>query len=364
MELKVIGITSGVGSLQYGFRKEGFKVLHSHEWRKYYDLSGTYSRNYGCENLSNYDPVERFKGVDCIVSHPECGNFSNLYTGKNRDARNIDPGDIYKFIDLCQKYEPKTFLVDNLPKSLMAVTRDDWEKSFPDYKLYFEMISNWGYGNIQKNRNRLFIIGVHKDLDWFFVPNERAHNKKLIDAISDIDDNTPNHQKMKLTDLTQWSGYQIGIKKEGKLTLQEMQPWFDLYHKNSNLPYYNRKGEMKLKPGYGVVSIEKTAPVLSGGGGFYDNYWIFDEYYRPLTMRERLRIQGFEDDFILSPLNYQYSTKEHLSLIKQTGKCMPVQFPQEFARQLSDYLLNGIKQEFKASRLLKQPFKNKQLNLF
>ena len=44
--------------------------------------------------------------------------------------------------------------------------------------------------------------------------------------------------------------------------------------------------------------------------------------------------------------------------------CMPVQFPQEFARQLSNYLLDGIKEEASPKRLLVQPFKNHQLNLF
>lgn len=355
-KFKVIGITSGIGSLQYGFKRAGFEVGHSHEWRKYYN-TGTYKKNYGKDVWEEYEPDRNSKGVDCIVSHPECGNFSNLYTGKNAGTRQADPGDIYQFIDLAKGYQPKTFLVDNLPKSLIAVSKEAWKSQFPDYNIYFEYISNWGYGNVQKNRNRLFIIGVHKDLDWQFVPQEQKHEFKMYHALMDIEDNAPNHQKMQLDDMTQWSGYQIGKPSEGRLKLKEIQYWLGAAKMNANLPYYNKAGQLKNKPGYCVLDTERHAPVLSGGGGFYDNHWVLDDdqhYYRPLTMRERLRIQGFSDDFILDPITYEYGTKGHQSLIKQTGKCMPVQFPYFFAKQLMDYLSNGIKPDHAPSRLLKQ----------
>jgi hypothetical protein len=63
--------------------------------------------------------------------------------------------------------------------------------------------------------------------------------------------------------------------------------------------------------------------------------------------------EGFDDDFVFYPLQYEYGSKEHLSLIKQTGKCMPIQFPREFARQLKNFINNGILEETE-NRLLKQ----------
>jgi site-specific DNA-cytosine methylase len=353
-ELKVLGVTSGIGSLQYGFRKWGFEVLDSHEWRKYYNPV-TFNKNYGVNINPDYIPNTRFKGVDCIVGHPECGNFSNLYTGPNRLKRTKDPGDIHKFIDLVKDYQPKTFLADNLPPSLEAVTKQEWSDAFPDYKIYYEFISNWGYGNIQKFRNRLFIIGVHKDLDWKFVPKETKHDTTISDVISDIKPGTPNHFIMQLSDITQWSGYQIGKPDiDRKVTLGELQEWFEKHGKNSNLPYFNKQGELKGKPGYWVIDVERFSPVLTGGGGLYDNHWIKDGYFRPLSIRERLRIQGFDDDFIVYPLEFEWGSKDHISCIKQTGKCMPTQFPAEFARQLAQFLNDGIQEEGPALRLLKQ----------
>jgi DNA (cytosine-5)-methyltransferase 1 len=371
MKLNVIGITSGIGSLQYGFKKSGFNVLHSHEWRKYYHDSKTYEANYLQENTEIYECLTNYKGVDCIVSHPECGNFSNLYTGKNRETRQSDPGDIYKFMELCRNYQPKTFLVDNLPKSLIAVTKEDWENYFPDYKFQIEMVSNWGYGNVQKNRNRLFIIGIHKDLDFKFVPNEFYHNKKTGDVLLDIEKNCNGHLKMPLDVIVDgWNKTWIDEDKNGpgKVTLGDMQNFFKR-NGYQNFTYKNSKGEYKTRPGYSVLNMAKTCAVLSGGGASaFDNFYLFDEkdnYYRPLTIRERARIQGFKDDFILTPDGYDFyeNKKKYQSLAKSTGKCMPVEFPQEFSRQLSDYLLNGVNQDFKPFRILKQPHKFKQLTL-
>lgn len=355
--MKVIGITSGIGSLEYGFRKEGFDILHHHEWRDYYN-TGTFEKNYGTDTFEDYEPQPKFKGVDVVVSHPECGNFSNLYCGPNREIRKKDPGDIYKFMDLCKAYDPAFFLVDNLPGSLGAVSPDDWEEYFPEHDIHFELVSNWGYGNTQKYRNRLFTIGSHKDLNFKFVAHEIAHNKTLGDVIGDIRRGTANHNKMQLEDLTQWSGYQIGIEGDkNKLTLDEMQDWFGKMETRKNMPYYNLKGEKKSKPGYSIVERGFPSSVLSGGGSFYDNHWIFDEeefYYRPLTMRERLRIQGFGDEFELSHPAHEWGSPLHRNYIKQTGKSMPTEFPSYFARLIKDHIENGPMENPKNIKIINQ----------
>ena len=177
----------------------------------------------------------------------------------------------------------------------------------------------------------------------------------MSDVIWDIAEDAPNHNKMQLTDLTQWSSYQIGGPNGSKkLTLEEMQDWFANHNTiRKNMAYYNKKRELKHKPGYSIVDPYYTSPVLSGGGGFFDNHWILDGHYRPLTMRERLRIQGFGDEFTLSPKEFEYGSKEHRNQIKQTGKCMPVNFPEYFANQVKEFLNNGTLPE-KENKVVKQ----------
>ena len=70
-------------------------------------------------------------------------------------------------------------------------------------------------------------------------------------------------------------------------------------------------------------------------------------------MRERLRIQGFEDNFELVPESFTWGDKAHQNQIKQTGKCMPVDFPRYFANQIKEFLSNGTLPE-KGTKVIKQ----------
>lgn len=356
-DLQVLGVSSGIGSIQYGFQRAGWRVLHAHEHREVFH-TGTFEANYGEELHADYEPDLRYRGVDCIVSHPSCSNFSSLYVGKDADEREKDGSSFSRFITTAQAYQPKVFLIENLPRSLKAIPKEQWREWFVDYNVYFEYVSNWGYGNVQRNRNRLFIIGVHKDLDWQFVPYEQEHDRTIRDVISGIADDAPNHKIMQLDDRTQWRGYQIGRPELGpRVPLKDMQQWFSDAGFNATLPYYNRKGEFKKKIGNAVLSQDRTSWVLTGGGAFFDSHWIFDDerlYYRPLTMRERLRIQGFGDDFILVPLDFEFRSPEHQFAVQQTGKCIPVEFPTFFARQLKQYLTDGTYPTHEPKRLLRQ----------
>lgn len=95
---------------------------------------------------------------------------------------------------------------------------------------------------------------------------------------------------------------------------------------------------------------EKIGVTLSGGGfAGADNIYMTPDF-QPLTMRERCRIQGIPDDFILLPLDYDTDKKAYNNLIKQTGKCMPVQFCTYLTNQIGNYIDNGINEDPKKAK--------------
>jgi hypothetical protein len=61
----------------------------------------------------------------------------------------------------------------------------------------------------------------------------------------------------------------------------------------------------------------------------------------PLTIRERLRIQGAPDNFIIQPLDYMKDHKSYMKVYKQTGKFMPVEFCKYFAELCQKYIEGG-----------------------
>ena len=343
--LKAFGLISGVGSLLYGAKKAGFEILGNCDWRKYYH-TGSFEYNFDrpfTMELSDYD-IPKLKGITIVMGHPECGNFSTL-RAKKTDLTN--PLDIPKFIKEVGMLQPQFVLMDNLPKSLLVYDIPEYQKHLKDYDLFFEWVSNWGYGNVQKYRNRMFLIASHKDLAYKFIPGEKSHNKVTKDAIKDCE-GLPNHHPVTLEDKSNWPiNYFRGWDKNKKNYSISWGEWNKLTKEvpiKQNLSYYNMKNELKVKPGYFKIDINKFCPVLSGGGGFPDNHFFFDperEYWSPFSIRERLRIMGFDDDFILLPKRPANQSRDYNYHIKQTGKCMPVQFAYYFADQVKRFLKGG-----------------------
>ena len=103
------------------------------------------------------EQVERLTGATLAVGQPECGRYSVLdAANKSKDGdRAADPSDIPLFTKLIAKFKPRYFIMDDLPKSLPAFPMSEYAARLPDYDLFPEWVSNYGYGNVQKNcRNR------------------------------------------------------------------------------------------------------------------------------------------------------------------------------------------------------------------
>lgn len=340
--ITAIGITSGVGSMLIGAREAGFKIIGNIEWRRYYH-TGTFEHNfYGAfmvKSMSEAPPLP--KKIDLAIGHPECGNFSNLRTTSKVALDN--PGDIPLFVEMVQKIHPRYFVMDNLPGSLVAYTMKQWSEQFPDYDLFPEWVSNYHYGNTQKNRRRFFLIGALREEKFCFVPGEFQHGKTMRDVLRGLtekDRRSINHMHAPDDRIIPcgWAAHQLGIKRDGnKITLGELKEYIRDWPLGKNFQYLNMKGEMKLRPGYCKIKMDHVSPVLTGGGSALDNHYREDTL-NPLTIRERARIQGCPDDFIFMPLDYFDDLQSYAAVYKQSGKFMPVEFCSYVAKQIAAHI--------------------------
>jgi site-specific DNA-cytosine methylase len=339
--MNAIGLTCGIGSMLIGAKAAGFRVIGNVEWRKYYH-TGTFEKNFkGAFMIKSMSDLPEIGEIDLAMGHPECGNFSNLRTNI---CKYDDPGDIPLFIDLVKRTNPKFFVMDNLPKSLIAVPIKRYAEELPEYDLFPEWISNYHYGNTQFNRRRFFLIGAKRSQKFVFHPGEFDHQKRLIDVIRDLpktDDIGINHVHWRRNDVikTGWAAHQFGIKREGnKITYGELREFFRDYPLGANFKYLNKKGESKTRPGYCKIRLNHCSPVMTGGGSALDNHYREDTGM-PLTQRERARIQGCPDDFIFYPLDFIHDPRSYACVYKQIGKFMPVEFCTFVARQIMAHLL-------------------------
>lgn len=337
-QLKAIGITCGVGSMLVGARAAGFKVAGNVEWRKYYHAEDEGGRNtfkanfddvvfpYSREQMTEEEFL-RFQNADIALGHPECGNFSQL--NANREAVN-DPGDIPLFCDLVSQLRPRFFVMDDLPKSFIAFPMEEYHRRLPDYDLFPEWVSNWGYGNTQRARNRFFMLGALKSERWTFYPGEFRHELTVADVIGDLhgqEGNYPNHDRHVLLENCAKG---LHLHRRGhRATWREMRDYIlNDVREGGPIHYVGDDGQQRIRVGSYKGHWNGPAHVLTGGiSGFHPIKGV------PYTVRERARLQGFPDDFEFYGTVYGYEDGQrvwnhdkNMHMVKQTGKAMPIQF--------------------------------------
>lgn len=360
-KLTAVGITCGIGSMLVGARQAGFEILGNVEWRKYYskpDEHGrtTFGENFpGAifrENVDGLEPaeIERLMNADLALGHPECGNFSQLGgVNKHRLEKLNDASDIPLFVDLVAKFQPSFIVMDDLPKSFVAFPMKEYVDRLPGYDLFPEWVSNWGYGNVQKFRNRMFMIGAKKSERWAFVPSEAPHTGSVRSVLEDLPEprsgsNFPNHDPCEIDGLAQknLSMRYIGDRPTWRQVSQYAQKHWP---PGASMNYFANDGSIKKKPGCKTEWWDGPASVQDGG-----SYKIHPIRWLPLTLRERARIQGFPDDFVFygAKLNTdgEYNPDRNVTMSKQTGKAMPIQFCRYVSRQVAAHLNNDT---FKAT---------------
>lgn len=338
--MRILGVTCGIGSMMVHARGQ-HEIIGNIEWRKYYH-TGTFEHNFrGSWMTLGWDKLTKVQqdqsmNPDLLIGHTNCGNYSRLNTtGFKKD----DLMDIPYFMDVIENTQPKFFVMDNLPASLLSLGLESWINRFPNYKIELAWVSNYNYGNTQKNRNRLFYIGSKKELEFTFQPNEFLHDWKMNDVIDDLpnfDIPEINHILLKDDDIMlNLSGHYFELPTP-KVTLKQFRETVPGRFQDGNtICYFNKAGGFNKKPGYNFIKTDHYSPTLDG----YENKYKIGTC-QPLTTRERARIQGIPDDFIFFPL-ISKSQADRVSLIKQTGKCMPTQFCDYITRLIADHLGEG-----------------------
>ena len=346
-KLRALGMTCGIGSMLIGARAAGFSVVGNIEWRRYYH-TGTFEKNFpGAfmklrRNLLTSAELKSIHGIDLVMGHPECGNFSNLNTSKRRSELKKMAGDIPMFIDGVADIRPRFFVMDDLPGSLAAFPIEEYNRRLPDYDLYWEWISNYNYGNTQLYRRRFFLVGSLRTENFVFRAGEFDHNGKLIDVIKDLPKKDVvgiNHTHKKPSDIVfhGWRDWHLGIKTKDKMiTYGQLGEHFGKFGPGSCIEYTNLKGEVHRRPGYCKIKLNHFSPTMTGGGSALHNHFREDTLL-PLTMRERARIQGVPDDFIFLPLDIN-DYKSESAVYKQIGKFMPVQFCEYVSKQIMAHM--------------------------
>ena len=319
-----IEVCAGGGGLSAGLIKSGFTPLLLNDNNS--DCCKTLKHNHPgvnvqCGSMDKIDYSKYVDKVDLLTGGVPCQSFSQAGLRKGLD----DPrGDLMmKFNDILNVIKPKIFMIENV-KGLL--THDDGKtiKKIIEtlnendlYNISYKCLDASKY-DVPQKRERVFIVGVLKNITHSFKFPEESITKKLL---KDVLYNVPisngakyNEEKKTLFKMIPQGGCWVNLPED----LQKS------YLGNS----YNSGGGKR-----GILyrlSMEKPSLTLLCTPSQKQTERCHPLEERPLTIREYARIQTFEDDYeFIGSLNSQY---------KQIGNAVPVELASYMGKALLELL--------------------------
>ena len=357
--MKALGFFAGIGAMLIPAKEQGFEIIGNVETRTVHcfrDSKGlnTYEENFKTPISSSIFDIDYEGEVDLLCAQPKCGGFSKLF-GTGRAPNSINTAvskyglDIVETLEAVAHFKPRFFVLENLAKSLTVVGPEVYAELLPEYDIYPEWVSNYNYGNVQKGRNRLFMICALKTEKFAFIPGEQPLNRTVKDALGDIVD---AHGILDNHDPHTEGGHDNITNLAKDTTWKSIAEYVLTLPLGKNLPYRAKDGDVKFRIGSGSLHWEKHSHALAGIKGA--KFHPLTGY--PISIRERCRIQGYPDDFIIHGTKLEedgtWELKKNQNVVRQLNNTVPYEFCNYVTKQIVAHI-KGEKFKSSGLRLLK-----------
>lgn len=351
--LKVGTLFSGIGAIEHGLQrlKIKSKIMFAGDIDPH--VKNTYFGNYELDDKDWHDDINNFSAekykynIDLLVGGSPCQSFS---MAGNRGGLEDTRGTLfYEFMRIVKECRPRVVIFENVKGVLSHDKGETWkimqlafnELSFkgsknPSYKWNSKILNSADFG-IPQSRNRLFVVGVRKDLiskldnNNIEFPTPIDLEKTLQDFLEDETDSSFYMTEKGVKFVTKISNQRKHYTQvNGKIALcqkaNQQTNWhgdFIFESIESNLKYDEFIFDVKQVEDKYFLSDTVKKYVLSSGTKSYkaapgvdpkiartllqsmhkmhrsgvDNYVTSKGRLRRLTPRECLRLMGFRDSF-------------------------------------------------------------------
>lgn len=297
-EIRILSLFSGCGGLDLGFEQTGdYKTVWANDFK--HEACVTFRNHFGDVivegDVEKIDPYTDSSVPDCdlILGGFPCQDFSIIW---KQPGLNGERGNLYKsFLRFVDAKKPKAFVAENVKGILTANKKkaikqiiEDFQSIEPGYVVIPHLYNFADYG-VPEFRERVLIVGIRVDTGFSFVHPKPTHGEgeglkpyvTVGEAFKGVEEVPYNNEHLNVQEKTKKI---ISLIPEGGN--------FTSIPKDS--PYYVK----------GMIShvyrrIHRGEPsktiIAAGGGGTWGYHYPEN---RPLTNRERARIQAFPDDFV------------------------------------------------------------------
>ena len=340
-KVTMVSLFSGCGGLDLGFSEAGFKIV----WANDFDLDAQriYELNVGTIDKRDILTVNENEIPDCdiITAGFPCQPFSNA---GNRKGIHDSRGMLYKeCLRIIKKKQPKVFVFENV-KGLLStkyidgrllsdvIVTDLEEPSNPielGYHVTYKLLNASDYG-VPQNRQRVFFIGIRKDLNKKFVfPDATVKKKVVLGDILDIPENVQNQKDWP------FSPQALEMVKN----IPEGGSWKDVPYESLAPRFQKIRDNMKLyhSPNfYRRFSRNEVCGTITASAQPENCGIIHPTENRRYTIREIARIQSFPDGFKF----IDDSVKDIVAMYKVIGNAVPPKLAKAIAKSILEQVFN------------------------
>ncbi|WP_096187285.1 DNA cytosine methyltransferase [Evansella halocellulosilytica] len=263
--------------------------------------------------------IKNFPIGDIVLGGFPCPGFSEAGPRLIDDERNF----LYiHFIRCLLQTKPFLFIAENV-KGLLTLGKGEVAKQIiqdfesAGYKVQFKLVNASDYG-VPQNRERVFIVGVRKDINYNYTFPAPTHGEKeeliarknLEDAIGDLKDDPGEWYE------GSYSSMYLSRNRKKKWTEQS----FTIQASGRQAPLHPSGPPMK--------KIDKDKWELPGG----------ESKHRRLSIKEVSRIQTFPDWFEYCYGSENISKNGKLDKVyKQIGNAVPVELARVISRPIAEW---------------------------
>lgn len=311
----VASFFAGVGGIDLGFEKAGFKVIFANEIDS--NASKTYLRNFQnithvkCD-IAELEPAN-IPDVDVIVGGFPCQAFSIAgYRKGFDDQRGVLFFDLMRIVE--QK-RPKVIFAENV-RNLVSHDKGNTFKVMMDtlthlgYYYKYATLNTMEYSSLPQNRDRVYVVAFDsKELSDKFEFPEKLNSFIPIDKFLDFEKSVA--EKYYYNRYTKIHGEFLKLEDKNKSVYQWRR-------------HYIRENKKSVSP---------TLTANMGTGGHNVPLIFTTHGLRKLTPRECFDLQGFPSNYILPDINES-------QLYKQAGNSVSIEVVQRIAKRIMDVLDN------------------------
>lgn len=322
--MKLVELFCGCGGFSLGAHRAGFEVAAAYDVDPI--LTSSYPKNFPRTKLRHRD-VATLTGAEIrgdvedeisgVFGGPPCQGFSAI--GK-RDADDPRRELLWHFFRIVSEIRPQFFVMENVQGLAFADARPVLDEALKqvsnDYHVLGPQVWNAADFGAATSRNRVFVLGVRKDLEAAITKDDVEAQKRkaatVKQAISDLTGAIPINPEAEATEFDRWKIRRRGLPTDYAWPLRAHNNEFTGHRPTAHTEKVIERFRA-TKPGttekigrHPRLKWSGLCPTLRAGtgsdrGSFQSVRPIHPDEPRVITVREAARLQGFPDTHLFHP---------------------------------------------------------------